>query len=116
MTDTNATTNRPDRRHSPSEGPAVKPPFHPYLVLAVAVLLPGVGQLFNNTATRGLMMAFSMLTLGWVSYHLTTPEHSFLGRYAGGFFIYAISILDAYRWARYRWEIFHKRGGGAPAQ
>lgn len=107
MTDTNAMTNRADR-HSPSKEPGAKPPFHPYLVLAIAVLLPGMGQVFNNTPGRGLMMAFSMLSLGWISYHLTTPDHSFLGRYAGGFFIYAISILDAYRWARYRWEVFHR--------
>jgi hypothetical protein len=102
------------RRSSPSEA-AAKPPLHPYLVLAIAILLPGVGQVLNNAPTRGLMMAFSMLTLGWVSYHLTTPEHSVLGRYAGGFFVYAMSILDAYRWARYRWEIFH-RGGGPPTR
>lgn len=114
MTDTNPAMTKRAARRSPSEEPAAKPPFHPYLVLAIAVLLPGMGQVFNGTATRGLMMAFSMLTLGWVSYHLTTPEHSFLGRYAGGVFIYAISILDAYRWARYRWEIFHRSGARAP--
>lgn len=96
-------------RHSRSEQRPLKPPFHPYLVLAVAIALPGMGQVLNGTATRGLMMAFSMLTLGWVSYHLTTPDHSLVGRFAGGFFIYAISVLDAYRWARYRWEIFHRR-------
>ena len=40
--------------------------------------------------------------LGWVSYHLTTPDHSLLGRYAGGWFVYAMSLLDAYKWARVR--------------
>ena len=80
-----------------------KGPFHPYQVLGVAVLLPGMGQVLNGQAERGLMMAFSALLLGWVSYHLTTPEHSFIGRYAGGFFVHALAILDAYRYGRIRW-------------
>jgi hypothetical protein len=47
-----------------------------------------------------------MMSLAWVTLHLAPPEASFVGRYAGGFFIYAISVMDAYRWARYRWEFF----------
>jgi hypothetical protein len=53
-------------------------------------------------------MVFSLLSLGWVTFHLTPPDHSFVGRYAGAFLIYAISVLDAYRWARYRWELYRK--------
>ena len=83
-----------------------KPPFHPRLVLLIAILLPGVGQLMNNQATRAFLFATSIASLGWITYHLTTPEHSFLGRYAGGLFVYAISILDAYKTAKVRWEIY----------
>ena len=75
---------------------------HPLVVLAVAIVLPGVGQVLNRTPVRGLVFVFYMLLLGTITYHLTTPDHSFLGRYAGGLFVYAISILDAYRWAAYR--------------
>ena len=84
-------------------------PMHPYRVLLIALLLPGVGQVVNNNPPRGLMMVFSILALGWISYHLTTPEHSWAGRHAGGIFVYAISVLDAYRWARYRWAYFARR-------
>lgn len=116
-------TRRPEDgksgRHETGKPPRGKPPLHPYLVLLIAVLLPGMGQVVNATPQRGLMMAFMMLSLGWVSYHLTTPEHSFLGRYAGGIFIYAIAVLDAYKWARVRWELYHKApsndGNGVPA-
>jgi len=48
-------------------------------------------------------MIFFTLSLGVVTYHLTTPAHSFIGRHAGGFFIYAIMVMDAYLWARYRY-------------
>jgi len=88
--------------------------------MAVALALPGMGQVMNNTPNRGLLMVFSLLSLGWVTYHLTTPDHSFVGRYAGAFLIYAISVLDAYRWARYRWELYRHslrvgRGSGGAA-
>lgn len=85
----------------PDRGPR---PLHPYAVLAVAAVLTGVGQVLNGQPARGLMMAFTALVLAWVSYNLTTPEHSFVGRYAGGFLIHAISMMDAYKLARLRWE------------
>ncbi len=78
--------------------------LHPYLVMLAAILLPGMGQVLNNAPLRGLIMVFFILTLGTVTYRTTTPDISLLGRYAGGLFIYAISIMDAYQWARYRWE------------
>lgn len=68
----------------------------PFLVLGAAVVLPGSGQVLNRTPARGLMFVFYILLLGTITYHLTTPDHSFLGRYAGGLFVYAISVLDAY--------------------
>ena len=88
-----------------------KPPLHPLWVLLIAILLPGVGQVVNNTPKRGLMFLFFIMSLGWVTLHLAPPEASFVGRYAGGFFIYAISIMDAYRWARHRWGFFHRDSG-----
>lgn len=80
-----------------------KPP-NPVLVMAVAAVLTGMGQVVNGQANRGLMMAFTALSLAWVSYNLTTPDHSFVGRYAGGFMIHAIAFMDAYRMARFRWQ------------
>lgn len=90
-------------------GPGAKGPLNPYLVLLVAVLLPGVGQLLNNTPKRAIMFLFFIMSLGWITSHLAPPEASFVGRYAGGFLIYAISVMDAYRWARYRWEFFRRK-------
>lgn len=77
-------------------------PLSPLLILAVAIVLPGMGQVLNGMLVRAWVMLFFALTLGVVSWHLTTPEHSFIGRHAGGFFIYAIMVMDAYLWARYR--------------
>lgn len=91
-----------------TDGPAkpVKPPLNPWVVLGVALVLPGMGQVVNGTPGRGLMMLFFMILLGTFTFLTTTADQSFLGRYAGGLFIYAIAVMDAYRWARYRYEIF----------
>ena len=88
---------------------APKPPLHPLWVLLIAILLPGVGQVINNTPKRGVMFLFFIMSFGWITMHLAPPDASFVGRYAGGFFVYAISIMDAYRWARYR-SAFFQRG------
>ena len=94
----------------------VKPPLHPWLVIVVALLLPGVGQVVNGTPLRGLTMLFFMGLLGSFTLLTTTPEHSFLGRYAGGLFVYAMSVMDAYRWARYRHELFKRNPVGDSAE
>ncbi len=80
-----------------------------------AALFPGIGQLLNNQPTRAVTFVFFMMLFGWVSFQFTSPEHSFVGRHAGGFFIYAISIMDAYRWARYRRELFRNKDRQSPA-
>ena len=90
----------------------LRPPLNPWLVLGIAMALPGMGQVVNGTPVRGLMMLFFMLLLGLFTFLTTTPEHSFLGRYAGGLFVYAIALMDAYRWARYRHELFRRPGQG----
>jgi hypothetical protein len=90
-------------------GKPIKPPFHPLLVLAVAIVLPGVGQIMNNQPARGLLFAFTAIALGYVTSKFAAPDVSIFGRYAGGFFIHAIALMDAYRWAKVRWELFHYR-------
>lgn len=86
-----------------------KPSLHPYWVLLIAIVLPGVGQVMNNTPSRGLMMLFFMLMLGVITFNLAGPGISVVGKFAGGIFIYALSVMDAYYWARYRWErrVYH---------
>jgi len=91
--------------------PAQRRPLHPWLVLAVALLLPGMGQVLNGMTGRALVMVFFALTLGVITYQLTTPAHSFVGRHAGGLFVYAIMVLDAYAWARYRRTLTERRTG-----
>ena len=91
-----------------SPAPARRRPLHPWLVFAVALLLPGMGQVLNGMTGRALVMIFFGLTLGVITFELTTPAHSFIGRHAGGLFVYAVMVMDAYAWARYRRERFDR--------
>lgn len=84
-------------------------PVNPYLVLAVATLLPGVGHVLLGQQARGLGFAFFTLLFGFLTWHLSTPDISLIGRFAGGLFIWALSIPDAYRIARMRWENWRRQ-------
>jgi hypothetical protein len=75
-------------------------PINPYLVLALALVLPGAGHVAARDATRGLAFAFFVVLFSIVSYMTTTPDQTFIGRHAGGLFVWALSIPDAYRRAR----------------
>ena len=86
----------------------MKQPPHPYLVLLIAILLPGCGQVLNRQPTRGLVFLFFMLLLGTITWITAKPEASLIGHLAGGIFVYALTIPDAYRTARLRWTIAQK--------
>ena len=95
--------------HRRQPQPLTRRPWHPFIVLTAAVLLPGAGQVLNRRPTRALIMVFFMLLLGFLTLQLAAPERSFVGRHAGGIFVYAIAVLEAYAVARYRWESFRQR-------
>ena len=57
---------------------------------------------------RGLVFLFFMLLLGALTAKTAAPDVSVIGRYAGGIFIYAISLFDAYRLARLRFEVWKR--------
>jgi hypothetical protein len=85
-------------------------PLNPYIVLAIAVLLPGAGHVAIGQPNRGLGFAFFTILLALLSWFTSTPERSFIGRIAGGLFVWAISIPDAYKLARIRYEAWkHNR-------
>jgi len=90
-------------------------PIHPYTILTLAIVLPGVGHVALGLPQRGFGFAFFSLLLALVTWHTTTPDHSFIGRSAGGLFVWALSIPDAYRIARLRYEAWKRRNdSGAP--
>ncbi|WP_296744885.1 hypothetical protein [Mesorhizobium sp.] len=85
-------------------------PINPYLVLALAIVLPGAGHVAVRSTARGLAFAFFVILFSMISYMTTPPDRSFVGRHAFGLFVWALSIPDAYRRAR----ILAATAGSAP--
>lgn len=85
--------------------------LHPYWVLLIAILLPGFGHVVCGQPKRGRVMQMFMIVFAIVTWHLTPPDRSLIGRLSGGLFVYALSVPEAYRLARLRW--LAAKGGGA---
>lgn len=89
-----------------------KAPVHPLTVLALAIVLPGVGHVAAGQPQRGMGFAFFTLLLALLTWHTTTPDISFIGRSAAGLFVWALSIPDAYRIARVNFELWRRGAVG----
>jgi hypothetical protein len=87
-------------------------PVNPYLVLAAAILLPGTGQVLNRQPVRGLTFVFFIILLGAFTLKTAAPDVSIIGKLAGGLFVYGLSIIDAYKLARIRFEIWKQAPAG----
>lgn len=77
-------------------------PFPPLAVLAAAVCLPGSGQVANRQPLRGLTFLFFILLMGGFTLKTAAPDVSIVGKFAGGLFVWAMSVFDAYKTARLR--------------
>lgn len=90
-------------------------PRNPYAVLLAALVLPGAGHVLQGKPQRGLMFLFFTITLGWVSLRLNPETAGFFTRHVGGIFIYGLSVIDAYKMARVKWEVWkHARKDAHP--
>ncbi len=92
----------------PAISSKMRAPLNPYAVLALAIVAPGAGHVAIGQPYRGLGFAFFALLLAMLSWHTTTPEHSFIGRSAFGLFVWALSIPDAYKLARIRYAAWQR--------
>jgi hypothetical protein len=82
---------------------------HPYSVLALAIALPGAGHIAVREAPRGLVFACFVVFFSVFTYMTTTPDQSFIARHAGGLFVWALSIPDAYRRGRLNFAVAGSR-------
>jgi hypothetical protein len=91
-------------------------PLHPRLVLVVALILPGVGQVLNRQPVRGLIFVLFAILLGGFTLKTAAPDVSVVGKFAGGLFVWAMAAMDAYKVARVRRAVWdHGQQGDARA-
>jgi hypothetical protein len=96
----------PRVKKEPPKG-ELRKPYPVWLVTVAAFVLPGSGQVLNGNAIRGIVMQFFMLLMGFITWEVTTPDISLIGRISGGIAIYVISVIDAHNVAKRRaasWE------------
>ncbi|CAN1498209.1 hypothetical protein MCELHM10_00414 [Paracoccaceae bacterium] len=84
----------------------MKPPVHPHIVLAVALILPGMGQVLNRQPLRGLVFVCFAVLLGGFTLKTAAVDVSFVGKVSGALFVWAMAVLDAYKTARIRKEVW----------
>jgi hypothetical protein len=87
----------------------IKAPVNPYLVLAVSIILPGMGQVLNRQPVRGLIFVFFVVLLGGFTLKTAAPDVSFVGKFAGGLFVWAMATFDAYKTARIMHAVWRHR-------
>jgi hypothetical protein len=92
----------------------LKKPRSVRFVTLMAFVLPGSGQVFNGAPARGVIFQFGMVMGGFITYQLTTPETSPLGRMAGGLLVYVFSIVDANGIAKLRIKAWERIEAGQP--
>ena len=85
---------RPRQRREEPKG-VLKKPRPVWFVTLMAFVIPGSGQVFNGAPARGVIMQFGIVLGAFITYKLTTPEISPIGRMAGGLLVYVFSIVDA---------------------
>jgi hypothetical protein len=110
------TSNRRRGSKQPREvrkGP-LKKPRPVWFVTLMAFVLPGSGQVFNGAPARGVIFQFGMVMGAFITYQLTTPEISALGRMAGGLLVYVFSIVDANGIAKLRVKAWERIEAGQP--
>lgn len=73
---------------------------NPYVVLAAALALPGMGHVLIGRAGRGLGFAVFVLAGAGLTTKFASLDAGVIGRHAAGLFVWALSIPDAYRSAR----------------
>lgn len=68
-----------------------------WLPLLASFLIPGAGHVLLGQSRRGMILIFWMAVFAFLTYQLSGEGISFVGRFAGGFAVWVISILEVYR-------------------
>jgi len=71
-----------------------------WLVVLSAVVIPGSGHVWLGKPMRGMLMLLWIFVFAFLTFQLTTDNISPVGRLAGGFAVWTLSVLEVYRLAK----------------
>ena len=65
-----------------------------WLIILAAVIIPGFGYVLTGRPYRALTLICFMGFLAFITFHLTGENISPLGRFSGGFAVWALSVME----------------------
>jgi len=67
------------------------------VALISSLVVPGSGFVIIGKPIRGLMYLVWIIFFGCITFKLTSPEVSLIGRFSGGLAVWTLSLLELYR-------------------
>ena len=67
------------------------------VILLFSILIPGMGHLLLGRQVRGLIFVFWIIIFAYITFQLSTPDISAVGRFSGGIAVWLISVLEVYK-------------------
>jgi len=64
------------------------------IILFSSIVIPCSGYVVMQRHNRGLIMLMWIFAMGYITYHLTSPEAPFLYRFSGGFAVWFFSVIE----------------------
>jgi hypothetical protein len=76
-----------------------------WILVILAVIIPGSGYVFTGKATRGLLMLMWMFVFAFITFRLTDDSITYIGRLSGGLAVWTLSVVEVYRIGKRRLEM-----------
>lgn len=67
-----------------------------WLPVTAAMVIPGSGHVLLGLPFRGLQILFFIGFFGFITYKLSGPDISIVGRFAGGLMVWVLSVVEIY--------------------
>jgi len=73
-----------------------------WLPVIATIIIPGSGYVLLGKPMRSLQLLFFIGFFGFITYNLTDINISPIGRFAGGFAVWALSVVEVQRMVKLR--------------
>jgi hypothetical protein len=68
-----------------------------WILVLSAAIVPGSGYVITGKSVRGLLMLMWMFIFAFITYHLTDSSIPFLVRFSGGFVVWILTVIEAWK-------------------